>query len=124
MFNPEDFLTCAKNLSSQANDEKIARTCIGRAYFAAHLIAREKIRRYFPNELQNLKRKGDEHRFVRDKLVERKHPDIKNKLVELAKKRGRADYNLAHYQSLTDQQKEVSKAIQLCENVISLLSTV
>ena len=66
MFDPLDFLSLARTLSSQANDEKIARTCIGRAYYAAHLSAREKIRRHFPIELQNLARPGDEHKFVRE----------------------------------------------------------
>jgi len=124
MFNPEDFLLFAKNLIGQASDEKTARTCIGRTYYAAHLTAREKIRRYFPTELQKLERKGDEHKFVRDRLIDRNHADISNKLIGLARKRNRADYNLANYQSLAEQQKEVTNAIQLCENIIFLLKSV
>jgi hypothetical protein len=124
MFDPLEFIALAKTLSSQVNDEKVARTCVGRAYYAAHLKARETIRRYFPHELQSLARGADEHRFVRERLIDRRHGTIASKLLELSRKRGRADYDLSNYSSATEQTREVMNAIQLCENIISLLGSV
>lgn len=125
MFNPQNFLALATTLSSQvSNDENISRTCVGRAYYAAHLSARERIRRYYPVELQHLSRPGDEHWFVRDKLTERRHGNIAGKLLDLSRWRARADYDLSNYGSITDQNKEVAKAIQLSQNIISLLAGV
>jgi hypothetical protein len=124
MFDPQEFLVLAQNLASQATDEKIARACIGRAYFAAHLCARERIRRFYPRGLLALRPKGIEHQFVRDKLVEKGHPNIATKLDGLAKKRGRADYELNNYSSDAEKRKEVANAIQLCQNIVSLLTGV
>jgi hypothetical protein len=114
----------SKNLEPQSSDEKVARTCIGRAYYAAFLSARETIRRYYPTQLASLRRKGDAHQFVRSKLIDRGKPNIANKLLDLSDKRNRADYELSNYSSVADQQREVTKSIQLCENIISLLSSV
>jgi hypothetical protein len=125
MFNPGEFLSLAKTLSGQANDEKVARTCIARAYYAAHLSAREKIRPYFTTELQDLARTGEsEHKFVRNKLIERSHSDISSKLLGLHRQRTRADYILTNYRTLMDQRKEVNNAILLCENILQLLGSV
>jgi hypothetical protein len=124
MFDPQDFLTLARGLEGQASDEKTARVCIGRAYFAAHLLARERIRRYYPRELLTLRPRGLEHQFVRDKLIDRGHTTIATKLDGLSKKRGRADYDLSNYATDTEKQNEVHKAIKLSMNIISLLGNV
>jgi len=123
MFNPAEFLNLARVVRSQANDEKFARTCVGRAYYAAHLSAREKVKPLFPAAFRG-RPASDEHEIVRDKLVELERGDIKNKLFDLAKKRVRADYDLCKYQTESEQVHEVDKAIELCENILSLLAGV
>jgi hypothetical protein len=123
MFNPAEFLDLAKIVRSQASDEKFARTCVGRAYYAAHLSARERVKPLFPDAFRG-RPASDEHEIVREKLVELERGDIKNKLFDLAKKRARADYDLCKYPTESEQLHEADKAIELCESILSLLTGV
>ena len=124
MFPPRDFLVFSKMLSLV--DEKTARTCIGRAYYAAHLSAREKVRTRYPRLFPcPLRGRRNEHKIVRKTMRKDLHrPDIALNLLQLSRKRVRADYDLRNYLSQTDFLIEAGRAITLCETILTNLQSV
>jgi hypothetical protein len=122
MFDPLDFLKLCKEISSYSTirEEALRRTQIGRSYYASHLIAREKVRRYYPYLLKNLRKRGEEHSVVRDKLKACGHGNISDKLYSLSRYRGTADYDLTQPVGTSS----LTKAIRLSEDIVSLVQQI
>ena len=98
-FDPTEFVSLAEELLSNLSGASVARsgpdqakvrTAIGRSYYAAFLVAREKL-----SELGYLEPRGgsQDHRLVVDDLGG-EGSDLGNKLYRLRLKRNQADYNL------------------------------
>lgn len=87
MFDPMEFFQIARKLYADSGtlDSGMARTCINRAYYAAHLVVREKYK---------IRNDGaGSHAAVIDHL-KRKSPVLGNKLANLFIHRKEADYIL------------------------------
>ena len=122
MFDPVDFLNFAKGLN--AVDEKTARIGIGRAYYAAHLCAREKVRSHFPRMFPPFRGGKGEHERVRKRIGKNlKRADIAQNLLDLARKRVRADYDLRNYKSSNQFVGELNNAITLSDVILNLLNS-
>ena len=113
----------AESLALKITDEAQVRVCIGRAYYAAHLSAREKVRPHYPGLfLQNDGCKG-EHDIVREKLVDLDRKDISDRLFGLSKARVQADYFLPNYPS-SKWSVEVEYAISTCKSILKSIEEV
>lgn len=123
MHDPREFLRFAESLALKITDETQVRVCIGRAYYAAHLSAREKVRPHYPGLfLQNDGCKG-EHDIVREKLVDLDRADIADQLVGLSQARVRADYFLSSYPS-SEWEVEIKYAISTCKSILKSIEEV
>jgi len=123
MFNPVDFHALSKEILTHATtyEEALRRTQISRCYYAAHLVAREKVRRYYPSLLMDLKRLGDEHFLVREKLAASViHWGISSMLLGLNQRRAKADYNL----NAVVTKAEAEKAIEESEAIIAQVANI
>lgn len=118
MFNPLDFLTFVKNLSTTNHHEARVRTIIGRAYYATFLKMREWLEDrgcHFPSGISE----PQNHRLVQDYLfreIQQRGP--KDKLHELRQLRNDADYNL----DIQLTTREAQRAIRLAENILRFTS--
>ncbi len=91
-FDPEDFLSLAKNLTSASSaSEADLRTAISRAYYAVYLRARETL--IAAGEMQSTK-SGADHGIVISKLRSR-GGSLGDQVDWLRVRRTRADYRLA-----------------------------
>lgn len=111
-FSPEIFLDVAKKIkeSSNLNEQGKLRTSIGRAYYAAFLVAREYLKRFgirFEKERQ--------HQKVIDALDDLNQEFIKNQLEELRDFRVKADY----YLNILVNMDLCEKCIILSEEIIT-----
>jgi len=111
-FDPSDFYKLAKSLLSNFKlyNEAVARTVIGRAYYAAFLHAREKV------SISENEKKGV-HWKVREALKKMRKPHISGKLFELFRLREKADYRL----NIFVKKEEAEKALQLAQDIINKL---
>jgi hypothetical protein len=120
-FDPIEFLDFAKSM--QVADEKAARVCVSRAYYAAHLSARQRVilhyRGLFPDPLKG---GDDEHNIVREKLTELSQDTIVSNLLQLSRKRVRADYDLHTYSA--KELGETGDAIELSQVILADLQSV
>jgi len=125
-FNPSDFLDLAKQIVDFPTnyDEALARSIIGRAYFAAHLSARKKMRRRYPTRFKRLRRRGDEHKVVREILTEISYYYVASKLEKLNIDRSKADYDMRVYLDLEEAKRKAKKAIDLSEYVIQQIKLI
>jgi uncharacterized protein (UPF0332 family) len=118
MFNPVDFLTFVKNLSTTNHHEARVRTIIGRAYYATFLKMREWLKDkgyHFPSGISE----PYNHRQVQDYLfqeIQQRGP--KDRLHALRQLRNDADYNLNIQLTI----KEVQRAIELAESILKYSS--
>jgi len=89
-FNPKNFYELAQWLVDQRKDESSLRTAISRVYYAAHLIALEKLvqKNWTP------KGKGEDHGGVIHELRIRKFRQLGDRLNHLRDLREHADYHL------------------------------
>ena len=98
-FDPTEFISLAEELLSNLSGASVARsgpdqakvrTSIGRSYYAAFLVARERL-----SELGYLAPRGGsrDHRLVVDAL-DGARSDLGDKLYRLRLKRNQADYSL------------------------------
>jgi len=122
MFNPLSFLELAEKLNSSkpidSKEEATVRTVVSRAYYAAHLYVREKLRKIFPQELTDtaLRQQGrSEHAKVRSLLFKRGKREIADKHTELFYLRVKADYKLIHQMHPRDATKSISLAKRIIE---------
>jgi uncharacterized protein (UPF0332 family) len=95
-FDPRSFLDLAtKLLYDQSYDEDARyRTCISRAYYAAHLFTKEKLKEIGVTiSIGKDERKGVIHDKVIDALTKKNKP-LGEMLTRLRDKRGDADYVL------------------------------
>ena len=95
MFNPEGFLNvCNHAITNEGcQSEEFYRTVIGRAYYAAFLVAREKLISLGDLKENELKKRSI-HWLVINKYGLRRESTIKSQLTSLKKERQKADYNL------------------------------
>lgn len=118
MFNPQDFLTFAKNLSTTNLNEARVRTIIGRAYYATFL----KMRVWLKGKGYNFPRGISEpqnHRRVQEYLYQEfRQRQPKDFLHALRQLRNDADYNL----DIQLTTREAQRAITLAENIIRYTS--
>lgn len=119
MFNPLDFLTFVKDLSTTNHDEARVRTIIGRAYYATYLKMKKWLEDrgcHFPSGISE----PQNHRKVQEYLfqeIQQREP--KDKLHELRQLRNDADYNL----DIQLTTREAQRAISLAENILRHAST-
>jgi len=99
------------------HSQGIRRIVLGRAYYAAFLDAREKVRRKYPKQLAGHAGKIRVHQHVRDLLKELKAANISDKLHALFEYREKADYDLHSIIDVTDMESSVL----LSENIIQLV---
>lgn len=85
-MNPKDFLQTAQQLAS-ATDEASLRTAVGRAYYAAFLVARDKL------GLTNMRKQV--HLKVEQQLKRQRKFAVAGKLHRLKELRHEADYKLS-----------------------------
>jgi sulfur relay (sulfurtransferase) DsrC/TusE family protein len=122
MFDPQEYLRLAEDWSSKLVDETLVRVCIGRAYYAAHLSAREKIRAHYTG-FEPYDGCPDEQAIVRGKFEELGRKDISNQLLDLLDMRVHADYYLNEYPQ-SKWSAEVKSAIELCKFILNSLEEV
>lgn len=94
-FDPTEFLDVARALAEPAEgwpSEARARSSVGRAYYAAHLLAVEALRRKRPGWSPT--GKGDDHGRVIRELAHGKTRRIADRLAELRARREHADYHV------------------------------
>lgn len=116
MFDPANFCNLASQLCYSGADEASLRTSIGRSYFSAFLSAREKLDtlgHYHP------KQSGEDHPRVRNTLGSIGRSDLKNKLLGLSVRRGKADYDL----NITVTHKKAQDTLQIANNLLSEISS-
>ena len=95
-FDPRSFLDLATKLLYDANygEDARYRTCISRAYYAAHLFTKEKLKEIGATiNIEKDERKGVIHDKVIDTL-ETKNKNLGEMLAKLRDRRGDADYIL------------------------------
>jgi uncharacterized protein (UPF0332 family) len=114
-FDPAIFLNIAKYLRNdrQYNDEGRWRTSIGRAYYAAFLIAFS----FLKNQGIEIKEISEIHKDVIEKIGDEGYTKTKNKLDQLRKLRVEADYRLE--ETIGEHQCNIS--INLSEIIINEL---
>lgn len=95
-FDPKKFLTIATKLlyDTKFDEEERYRTCISRAYYAAHLFTREKLKSIgIFIKIEKDEKKG----IIHDKVVKAlagKNGKLAEMLNDLRERRGDADYDL------------------------------
>ena len=99
------------------HQQGVRRIVLGRAYYAAFLEAREKVRRKYPKQLAGHAGKIRVHQHVRDLLKQLHAANISDKLYTLFEYREKADYNL---QSMIDVS-DMETSILLSENILQLV---
>jgi hypothetical protein len=118
-FDPTKFLEFAQSM--QVADEKAARVCVSRAYYAAHLSARQKVVLHYRGLFPPLEGGDNEHNIVREKLTILNHDTIATNLLQLSRKRVRADYDLHTYGP--EEFREPEEAIKLCQVILTNLQS-
>jgi uncharacterized protein (UPF0332 family) len=102
MFQPQNFLTFAicLNTAKEKNSEVYVRTCIGRAYYAAFLVARDKA---------SMRHRDSStiHSDVIKYYAAKKKAGIVNRLKDLKQLRQKADYVLDIELTAKDSRKAV-----------------
>jgi uncharacterized protein (UPF0332 family) len=115
MFDPYSFLGIARDISAddQYCYETGYRTCINRAYYAAHLISKQCL------ESKGCKftKEKSVHQQVIDKLAS-KNPHAKNLLYSLRKQRTNADYNMR----ITIYDSDASESIETADEIVKELN--
>lgn len=109
-FDPKEFLNIACQLPKDT--EATIRTCIGRAYYAAFLFARERTKQKFGIQYP---KSGAAHQKVSIVLGNNGLTGSKIQLDTLRNERHKADYDLTIPCNKTDAEK----AILLAENIIN-----
>lgn len=118
-FQPVDFLRVAERLyedSSGGYEQGALRTAVSRAYYAAFLTWREKIRAADPNYVGRAEGLGgsDIHRAVIEWLERRGLKSESAFLRKLRRERNRADYDLNAYFT----REEVDRALRLARMLV------
>ena len=121
-FAPKEFLSFAdKLMASSERPEALIRTAISRAYYAAFLEARERVRRIYPQDFVKLQRPADVHALVRDLLKRKGQFSLSDKLFSLFLERGHADYDLT---PPLDDLVRAEKATKLSQDIFARLQKV
>ena len=122
-FDPRDFLNLAENLNSggsvSAANAAVMRTIVSRAYYAAHLFLREKLRRRFPSQLQKrhlIRKRISEHKMVEELIRKNiRKPSIADKHYRLHELRKKADYDLWSVVTPDDIEKSFELAVDIIQ---------
>jgi len=115
VYDPRRFLDLANDLLNDGDYEREsrARTAIGRAYYAAFLIARQKLR----EKGVRIPESSEIHRIVIQTFMEKGLSMIGNPLDQLREKRVDADYHMESNITVSLGQK----CAKLSEYVIQLI---
>lgn len=107
-FAPKDFHTLALWLSQQRTDETSLRTAISRVYYAAHLLAVERLvqRGWEPTGT------GADHGGVIRELRSRRTRNLGDRLEQLLELREHADYHLEATDTVRNQYCKYCKQIR------------
>ena len=114
MFDPVEFFHIARKLYNESEklDSGMARTCINRAYYAAHLVVREKYK---------IKDTGKSaHTTVID-CFKKKSPVHGNQLSALFFKRKEADYELDDSLDNPITKRDAGSAIKKATEILESL---
>lgn len=114
MFDPVEFFHIARKIYKESDDldSGAARTCINRAYYAAHLVVREKYK---------IKNDGaGSHTAVIDHYKKR-DSTLGNKLSTLFMSRTDADYKLEDRLKNPITKRDSGKAIKQAEEILKSL---
>lgn len=117
-FDPKDFYTLAHWLIEQKTDESSLRTAISRVYYAAHLIARERL----VQKSWTPKGSGADHDGVIRELRNRRFRQQGDHLKRLLELREHADYHLEA--SLTVRNQGCSFCRQIRNSTVPDAETV
>jgi uncharacterized protein (UPF0332 family) len=117
-YNPRRFLEIARRLLKDSNYESKGRTrtAIGRAYYAAFLLSKQKLERA-SGPFRNVHKL---HESVIERFMEIGRYDIGNRLSELFDYRVDADYYMRS--KITPKLGEL--CIMLSEDIMNLLKTI
>lgn len=110
-FDPKKFINTAEHLSSLNNDEETVRSMIGRAYYAAFGIARDKLKIHDKEKV---------HKKVIDKLLnssDRNYNEAGKSLESLRKSRVSADYDYNSPMRFTRYQNVICDANYIIEKL-------
>ena len=112
-FDPVDFYRIAQKIFQESDkfDSSAARTCIGRAYYSAFLVARDRAK---------VTDQGKETHQAVIAYYKKKKPVVGNRLHTLREQRNDADYNMARIVV----QQESGKALKLCAEILKHLGCV
>lgn len=98
MFNPKEYLIFANDIINDDNYNEQARyrSSISRAYYAAFLVARDKLKVKYP---ESFKDKDEDNENIHKKIIEflrnrTMYPHIGDMLFNLRRRRNKADYNM------------------------------
>ena len=117
-FDPYSFFELAQILVSKiGEEERVYRTAIGRAYYAAHLCARAKVP---AGAWVGMPKTSDEHWFVRHVMKKNSHPEIADKLQTLHQIRKNADYIMP----TPITKPDLEGALQLAQDLLNLIKGV
>jgi len=111
-FNPTDFYELARWIVDQRDDESSLRTAISRVYYAAHLIALEKL----VQMSWTPKGGGEDHSGVIRELRTRKFRQLGDRLKLLLELREHADYHLEATETVRNQYCSFCKKIRDSNN--------
>ncbi len=116
-FDPLHFLNLATSLSvdEKYDIEARCRTSISRAYYAAHLISRNKLE----SKSSRFSKDGKAHEEVIEQM-KKKNPHIGDMLYQLRRKRNDADYKLNINFSPFTTNTYISYAETIIEEVMEL----
>ena len=107
-FAPKDFYTLALRLSQQRTDEASLRTAISRVYYAAHLLAVERL----VQKGWEPKGTGDDHMGVFRRLNRGATRHLAVKLRALLELREHADYHLEATDTVRNRDCKYCKQIR------------
>ncbi len=111
-FDPRDFLTLARHLCDEDRSEARLRTAISRAYYASMLLARVKT---------GVSEQRHIHKIVQGALKKLNSP-LAQKLADLERLRGLADYHLVLANSLdADWDHNWKRAESLANDIVMKL---
>jgi uncharacterized protein (UPF0332 family) len=115
VFDPSKFLTVSDFVAGDPSHqgEEFVRTAVGRAYYAAHISARDFLSPRV--KLQRDRAGNPTHQGVIDGLKKSRLPDLGHKLDQLMAQRKAADYQMNSTVALSDLNtaRVLSKAILL-----------
>lgn len=126
IFDPKKYIVLANDIINDSNyDEQTRyRSSISRAYYAAFLVARDKLKAKYPIYFKE----NDDNENIHKKIIEflkSTHPHIGDMLFNLRRKRNKADYNMTYnfnIKTTNSHKEDAEDLIDEIDNEIKLNS--